>query len=88
MIARPDFELVKVAEDYLLVPVGQEMERFNGTVVLNEVSAYIFEKLKDERRMDELLQLLIEEFDVDPLTAKKDLTCAIDEMKKIGVIDD
>ena len=35
------FEIVNIADDYMLVPVGDQMEQFNGTVVLNDVSAFL-----------------------------------------------
>ena len=81
-----DFELVRVADDYMLVPVGKKMEHFNGTVVLNEVSAFILEKLQEDRTIDELVNSIVSEFKIDAITAKNDLIIAIQKMKDLGII--
>lgn len=84
----PDFEIVHFADEYILTPLGAQMDRFNGTVVLNEVSAFLMEKMKTDVTKEELVRLLTEEYEVDPDTAQADVEKAIEEMKKIGVIYD
>ena len=88
MKLKGDFKIVQVADDYLLVPVNDQMDRFNGTVVLNDVSAFLLEKLKTERSAEELASLLTEEFDVDRNTAHTDVLTAIEKMRDIGILDE
>ena len=82
----PNFELVNVADDYILVPLGDQMEKFNGTVVLNEVSAFLLEKLESDLTIKELVRLLLDEYDVDFDTAQADVEKAVEEMKKLGIV--
>ena len=82
----PEFEIVNIADDYMLVPVGSQMEKFNGTVVLNDVSAFLLEQLKTDRTKEELVRLLMETYDVDTAAAQADVDMAIEKMKKIGII--
>ena len=82
----PEFEIVNIADDYMLVPVGSQMEKFNGTVVLNDVSAFLLEQLKTDRTKEELVGLLMDTFDVDIDAARADVDTAIEKMKKIGII--
>ena len=86
MRVNPNFELVNMADDYILVPVGEQMERFNGTVVLNEVSSFIFECLKNDQTEEDLIKSLIDEYEVDSNTARTDVHEALSTMKKLGVI--
>ena len=88
MKIKPGFEITNVANDYVLVPVGEQVEHFDGVVVLNEVSAFLLEKLNSDRTLDELALLLTDEFDVDLSTAQADVTAAIEKLKAIGVIND
>ena len=81
-----NFEIVKIAEEYILVPVGDQMESFQGTVVLNDVSAYMLELMREDRTEKELVQLIMNEFDVDEKTAEEDVLEALNEMKRIGII--
>lgn len=86
MKLEPNFEIVKIVDDYVLIPLGAKMESFNGTVVLNEVSAFLLEKMQEDITETELVGLVTEEFDVDHITAKNDVHEALNEMMKLGVI--
>ena len=86
MRIKPDFELVNIAGDFLLIPVGDQIDRFNGTVVLNEVSAFLINKLKTEIDRDDLVSLLIMEYGIDSKTAQEDVDEALEKMRKIGII--
>lgn len=46
MKIKPDFLLRKVAENYVVVPVGTAMVDFNGMINLNETGAFLWEKLE------------------------------------------
>ena len=81
-----NFEIVKIADDYMLIPVGDQMDSFNGTVVLNDVSAFLLDKMQEDISEGKLVELLTEEFDVDHATAQKDVHEAIGKMKRIGII--
>ena len=88
MKMKPNFELVKIADDYMLIPVGDKMDSFNGTVVLNDVSAFLIEKMQGDVTEADLVKLLTEEFDVDLITATRDVNEALSEMKRIDIIDE
>ena len=85
---KENFEIVKVADDYMLVPVGDQMDKFCGTVVLNEVSAFLLEKMKTDRTVEELISFLMNEYLVEDKTAQTDVLSALEKMKAIGVIDE
>ena len=86
MRVNPNFELVNMADDYILVPIGEQMESFNGTVVLNEVSSFIFERLEKDQTEEKLVNSLMDEFEVDSNTARTDVHKALSEMRKLGII--
>ncbi len=88
MKIKADFEVVNVAGDYMLVPVGDQMEQFKGTVVLNEVSAFLLDKMKEEVTKEELVQFLLDEYEVDPVIADTDVEKVLEDMRKIGIIND
>lgn len=88
MKIKENFEMVRVVDDYVIVPVGDQMETFNGTVVLNEVSAFMIEKLKSDITKDDLVRCITTEYEIDLATAQRDVNIALEKMKKIGIIDD
>lgn len=86
MKIEPNFEIVQIADDYMLVPVGDKIEQFNGTVVLNEVAAFLVRNMKTDITEEQLIDLVMEEYEVDKETAKEDIEKVILDMKKIGII--
>ena len=86
MKLKPDFQIVQMANDYMLVPTGDQIDSFNGTVILNEVSAFMLNQLKEDLEIEDLVERLIMEFDVESATARQDVDAAVEKMKQIGIL--
>lgn len=86
MKLKPDFQIVQMANDYMLVPTGDQIDSFNGTVILNEVSAFILNQLKEDLEKEDLVERLVKEFDVESATAREDVDVAVEKMKQIGIL--
>lgn len=88
MKARDGFVLRNVVDEYILMPTGDNIGQFNGTVLLNSVSAFIWEKLQAPVSRDELLQAVLDEFEVDKATASADLDILLKTLRGYGIIED
>ena len=86
MKLKPDFQIVQMANDYMLVPTGDQIDSFNGTVILNEVSAFLLNQLKEDLEKEDLVERLVTEFDVESATARQDVDAAVEKMKQIGIL--
>lgn len=86
MKLKPDFQIVQMANDYMLVPTGDQIDSFNGTVILNEVSAFLLNQLKEDLEKEDLVERLVKEFDVESATAREDVDAAVEKMKQIGIL--
>ena len=86
MKLKPDFQIVQMANDFMLVPTGDQIDSFNGTVILNEVSAFILNQLKEDLEKEDLVERLVMEFDVESATAREDVDAAVEKMKQIGIL--
>ena len=73
MKRNPDLIYRSIAGESVLVPTGQMAQNFNGMITLNEVAAFIWENLEKVDSQDELLQLVLDEFEVDEETADADV---------------
>ena len=80
------FELVNIAEEYLVVPTGKRAESFIGVVVLNEASAFLFENMQKNLSVEELVSLLTEHYDLKKKKALEDISDMLDKFQKIGLI--
>ena len=86
MKLKPDFQIVQMANDYMLVPTGDQIDSFNGTVILNDVSAFMLNQLKEDLEKEDLVERLVKEFDVESATAREDVDAAVEKMKQIGIL--
>ena len=88
MKAKDGFVLRHVVDEYILMPTGDNIGAFNGTVLLNEVSAFVWEKLQNPVSRDDLLQAILDEFEVEKAVAVTDLDTLLVTFKEYGVIED
>ncbi len=79
----PDIVFRKIAEEYILVPIRQRMGDLESIYVLTEVSARIWELIDGEREVGEIGDKIIEEFEVIPEKAEKDLNEFLQKLEKI-----
>lgn len=86
MKLKKDFILREIMGDVVLVPINQSTSQFNGLITVNELGKFIwenFEKVQDE---NDLLQLILDEYEVDRDVAKKDLDEFLQVLKDMDII--
>lgn len=81
MKIKEGFILRNVADNYVVVPIGEATVDFNGMMSLNETGAFLFGKLIEGIEKDELVEELMEEYDVDQERAEKDVTAFIEKVE-------
>ena len=81
-------ELIKreIAGDTILVPVGKSVYDSNGLFILNELGAFIWDLLPNVDTEEEVCNLVLEEYDVQPEVAKKDVTEFFDKLRDMQII--
>ena len=75
-----------VGTDSLLVPLGAQVAHTNGMAVLNETARCVWELLANECSVDELAAGVARRFDVDSERARADLQGLLDEMERMGLL--
>jgi hypothetical protein len=88
MKAREGFILRNLAGEYLLMPKGEKIKNYDSVVLMNELSAFVWEKMQNPVTQSDLLEAVLNEYDVDEKTAREDLDGLLAELKEAGVIDD
>lgn len=87
MKIKEDFILRKVADSYVVVPVNDLTLDFNGIINLNETGAFLFEILQKGADRDELLNRILEEYDVSPQKAVADIDVFIGKVKDADILE-
>lgn len=87
MKIKEDFLLRKVADSYVVVPINSMSLDFNGIINLNETGAFLFELLQKGAEKQDLLDKLLEEYEVTPEKAESDLDDFIQKVKDADILE-
>ena len=87
MKARDGFILREVLGEYMIMPVGDNIGTYTGTVILNEVSAFVWKKLQQPATLEELVESMTAEYAIDAETAAKDLKELLERFRSYELIE-
>lgn len=87
MKIKEGFVLRNVVDEFIVMPTGDNIAKFEGAVVLNEVSAFIFKQLENPVSREDLLAAMLNEYDVDEATAAADLDALLEKFAEMGVLE-
>lgn len=82
-----EFIVRKIADDYVMMPIGETAQKFNGLIMANAVSAFIWENIEKIQGAEDLANMLIEEFEVSYEEALEDSKAMLDNMLKAKWIE-
>ncbi len=88
MKVKDDYLLRNVAGSYIVVPVGEGSLDFSGVITLNEVGAFLWERLQADITEDKLVEAVLAEYDIDKATAKADTAEFIAKLKGADLLAD
>lgn len=63
----------EIAGSYIVVPVGNTIEEFNGMITLNESGSFFWDCFKKDITLEQAVKMVTDEYDIDPQTAAKDI---------------
>jgi hypothetical protein len=76
----------KTGNEYVLVPVANNIADMNSVFTLNETGAYIWEQIDGKRNVSEIIASLTTEYEIDGETAEKDVFEFINSMKNFLIL--
>lgn len=76
----------KTGNEYVLVPITNNIADMNCVYTLNETGAFIWELIDGKRTIEEIITALTEEYDIDKQNAASDVFSFIDNMSKYLII--
>lgn len=83
-----EFIMREIAGEYVLVPIGKRALTFQGLVTMNEVGALIWEMMEKESDIDQIVSGILDEYEVDEQTERKDVLDFIGFLKDCQIIED
>lgn len=76
----------KIADEFILVPIRQNVGDLESIFTLNEVAARIWELIDCKIKVREIKEKLIEEFEVTPEEVEKDIMELLRQLEEIKAI--
>jgi hypothetical protein len=76
----------KIADEFILVPIRQNVGDLESISTLNEVAARIWELIDGKMKVREIKDKIVEEFEVTPQEAEKDLIEYLHQLEGIEAI--
>lgn len=88
MKAKNGFNLRTVCGENILVAEGEENIDFSNIISMNESSAYLWNSIQGKDfEVKDLVDLLIEMYEVDEETATRDARLLVDQWKQAEIIE-
>ncbi len=87
MKIKDGFVLRKVPGMNLVMPTGRNVKAFNGSLMLNDTGAFIYERLQQGATPEETAEALTREYDVDLGTASTDVRNTVASLVEAGVAE-
>lgn len=82
-----NFVINEVADKMVAVAVGGDLESFNGFIKMNDIGAEIFEILKNDVTIDEIVSIMLEKHpDATEDEARETVIGFVEELKKNEII--
>lgn len=76
----------KTGNEFVLVPIANNIADMNSVYTLNETGAFLWEKIDGKKSIKDLIDALISEYDIDVETATADVLSFTEEMSKYLII--
>jgi len=76
----------KIQDETILVPIKDNVGDMGSIYDLNEVAAFIWEHLDGEKRLLDIRNMIMNEFEVSSEEAEEDLVAFVSELREIEAI--
>lgn len=76
----------KIADEHLLVPVGEAAMTVKGLIALSESGSMLYEKLKTGCSREDLIAALTEQYDVSEAVASEDTDAFLNQMRQLSIL--
>ena len=81
-----EFVIRQITDEILAVPIGPTALKFNGMIMLNQVSKLIWNCLEQDTDLDCLTAAVTEHFEVSEQTARADIQDFLQQLHQVDLL--
>ena len=78
----------EVAGENVVIAVGEAARDFKGMIRLNPTGAFLWKLLESDTDENAMLAAMLDKYDIDEGTAKRDIAAFVSSVKGAGLIND
>lgn len=82
-----NYVVKNIIGEVVIVPTGETTQYFNGLISTNQVAGFIWENMEKCDTPEDMLKLVLENFDVEEEQARNDVLGFLDTLKKAKMIE-
>ena len=82
------FILREVAGENVVIAVGEAATKFRGMIRLNPTGAFLWKLLESDTTEEAMVAAMLESYDTDGETAKKDISAFVESIRGAGLLDE
>jgi hypothetical protein len=86
-VRNADFIFRKVVEEMVLIPIHKNVADMDSIYTLNDLGAFLWEKLEKPCTAQELENAVLDEYDVDNKTVQADIEQFLQDMVAIHAVE-
>ena len=76
----------RLEDEYLVLPSGKRTEEVNEVISLSETAGFIYMHAERAENVDELAQLVAEEYEIEPAEVLEDVRNVVLTLQKKGIL--
>ena len=76
----------KIADEFILVPIRQNVGDLESIYTLNETAARIWELIDGKKKVNDIKDMIVDEFEVTPEKAEKDIVEHLMQLEEIKAL--
>ena len=88
MKTKGEYVLREIGGDFILVPIGTTAMNMNGLITVDEVGVLIWKGLDSGKSEKEILEEILNEYEVSEDVARADLREFLEKLKKAGLAEE
>ena len=77
----------KTGNEYVLVPISNNIADMNSVYTLNETGAFIWELIDGKRDIETIIAEMVKEYEIDNATAREDVMSFMEKMNKYLIVN-
>lgn len=85
MKTNKNYILRSIAGEHILIPTGPAAAEFNGMINLSDVAAFVWNHLDKATDLNDLVRMVVDEYEVDEATARADVQRFLDSLAVTGM---